>query len=167
MNLKVRHLKKKKKKSRQLGQVTPEKITHLRIHECMLPKQNILFFIPMKVQLITIRSSIPYISGMNSTSSSLEIEKISRKRKREGKRGRDTANEKKEEEEKKRECEREGKGEGKGEERSEREGREEKMGENGESGTKSYSLSTPPSPDAFPSMAPLLVPKKCYFEPYF
>ena len=65
----------------------------------------------MKVQLITISSAIPYISGMNSTSSSLKIEKISRKRKIEGKRGRESANEKekekenekKEEKEKKRE----------------------------------------------------------------
>ena len=108
----------------------------------------------MKVQLITISSAIPYISGMNDTSSSLKTEKISRKRKREGKRGRGIANEKKEEKEKKRECEREGKEEGKGEERSKREGREEKRGENGESGTKSSSLSTLPSPDAFPSTAP-------------
>ena len=139
----MRHLEKKN----QIAQPgnTRENYTP---QECMLPKQNILFFIPMKVQLITISGAIPYISGMNSTSSSLETEKISRNRKREGKRGRETANEKKEEKEKKRECEREGKGEGKGEERSEREGREEKMGENGESGTKCSSLSTPPSPDA-------------------
>ena len=53
--------------------------------------------------------------------------------------------------EKKRECEREGKGEGKGEERKERERRK-----NGESGTKSSSLSTPPHLDAFPSTAPSL-----------
>ena len=82
MDLKVRHLK-KKKKSRQLGQVAPEKITHLRIHEFMFPKQNILFFIPMKVQLITISSAIPYISGMNNTSSSLKTEKKSQERERE------------------------------------------------------------------------------------
>ena len=98
----MRHLN--KKKSRQLGQETPEKITHLRIHKFMLPKRKyILFFIPMKVQLIIISSVIPYISGMNSTISSLKTKKISRKRKREGKRGRETANEKKEEKEKKRE----------------------------------------------------------------
>ena len=105
MDIKVRHLK---KKSRQLGQVAPEKITHLRIHEFMFPKQNTLFFIPMKVQLITISSVIPYISGMNSTSSSLKTEKkISRKRKREGKRGRESAKEKEKEKEKEKKEEKE------------------------------------------------------------
>ena len=44
----------------------------------------------------------------------------------------------------------EGKGEGKGEEGRERERREGRRGENGKSGTKSSSLSTLPSPDAFP-----------------
>ena len=66
-----------------------------------------LLFIPMKVQLITINSAIPYISGMNSTSGSLKTEKILRKRKGGGKRRRESANEKekekKEEKEKKRE----------------------------------------------------------------
>ena len=49
--------------------------------------------------------------------------------------------------ERKRECERGGKGE-------ERRERERRRGENGESSTKSSSLSTPPSPDAFPSTVP-------------
>ena len=95
----------------------------------------------MKIQLITISSVIPYISGVNSTSSSLKKGKNLKKEKGRGK-------------EKKRECKREGKGEGKGEERRERERRGEKREENGESGTKSSSLSTPPSPDAFSSTAP-------------
>ena len=80
--------------------------------------------------------------------------KISRKRKREGKRGRESAKGKEKEMEKrkkrrrkerKRECEREGEGERRGGRR----------GENRESGTKkSSSLSTLPSPDAFPSTVP-------------
>ena len=63
----------------------------------------------MKVQLITISSAIPYISEMNCTSSSLNIEKISRKRKGEGKRGRESVNEreKNKEKEKKEEKEKE------------------------------------------------------------
>ena len=40
----MRHLgKKRKKRSRQLGQVTPEKITHLRIHKFMLQKNIVLY----------------------------------------------------------------------------------------------------------------------------
>ena len=104
MDLKVGDLK---KKSRQLVQVAPEKITHFRTHEFMLPKQKILFFIPMKVQLITISSVIPYISGMNNTSSSLKKKKFSRERKREGKRERESAKEKEKEKEKKEEKEKE------------------------------------------------------------
>ena len=87
----------KKKGGRQLGQVIPEKITHFRVHRFMLQKKKNLFFIPIKVQSITISRAIPYISELNSTSSSLKKKKkISRKRKGEGKR-------------KKKECEREGK----------------------------------------------------------
>ena len=56
-------------------------------------KQNKIFFIPMKVQLITISSAIPYILGINSTRSSLNTGKILRKRMGEGKRGRESANE--------------------------------------------------------------------------
>ena len=73
-------------------------------------KKNLLF-IPKKIQLITIDSVIPYISEMNSISSSLKKEKISRKRKGERKRRRESENgrekekekEKKEEKEKNRE----------------------------------------------------------------
>ena len=87
---------------------------------------------------------------------------ISRRRKGEGKRKKESRNEKGKEKEKekkwgkerKRECEREGKGEGKREETRERERREGRRGENRESGTKSSSLNTPPSPDAFPSSVP-------------
>ena len=63
----------------------------------------------MKIQLITISSAIPYISGMNSTSSSLKKEKISRKRKGEGKirRGSENGREKEKEKEKKEEKEKE------------------------------------------------------------
>ena len=95
----MRHPSKKKKKSRQLGQVTPEKITHFRVHRFMLQKQ-ILFFIPIKVQLITISSVIPYILGMNNTNSSLKNRKNLKKEKERGK-------------ERKRDYEREGKREGK------------------------------------------------------
>ena len=76
----------------------PEKITHFRIHKFMIKKK--LLFIPMKIQLITISSAIPYISGMNNTSNFLQKEKISRKRKGEGKRRRESANEKEKEKEK-------------------------------------------------------------------
>ena len=73
----------------------------------MLKKK--LLFIPMKIQLITISSAIPYISRMNSTSSSLKNEEISRKRKGEGKRRRESGNrrEKEKEKEKKEEKEKE------------------------------------------------------------
>ena len=93
------------------------------------------------VQLITVSSAIPYISEINSTSSSLKKKKNLEKEK--GRR-----------KEKKRECEREGKGEGKREERRERERREGRRGENRESGTKISYLNTPPSPGAFPSPVP-------------
>ena len=74
------------------------KLTHIRIHKLMLQKK--IFFIPMKVQLITISSVIPYILEMNYTSSSLNIEKISRKRKGEGKKGRESVNEREKNKEK-------------------------------------------------------------------
>ena len=77
-------------------------------------KKEKFFFIPMKVQLITISSVIPYISEINSTSSSLK---------------------KKKRKEKKRECEREGEGEGKGEER-ERERGEERLRKRGRESEK-------------------------------
>ena len=154
MSQKSRHLGKRKTDSS--ARERPRKV-HTSEYENSCFKKKLLF-IPMKIQLITISSVIPYISGMNSTSSSLKKEKISRKRKGEGKRRRESANgrekekekEKKEEKgkgkEKKRECERRRK--------RKRKRREEKRGENGKSGTKSSSLSTPPSPDAFPSTAP-------------
>ena len=87
------------KKGRQLDQVIPDKITHFRVHRFM-PSKKILFFIPIKVQSITISSAIPYISEISSTSSSLKkYIYISRKRKREGKRGRESAKEKEKEKE--------------------------------------------------------------------
>ena len=72
--------------------------------------QKKLLFIPMKTQLISISSAIAYISGINSTSSSLKKkEKISRKRKGEGKRRRESENmrDKEKENEKKEEKEKE------------------------------------------------------------
>ena len=99
----MRHLGKKKKEQTARPGNTRENYTPQNTQIHTSTKKYILFFIPMKVQLITISSVIPHISGMNSTSCSLKTEKISRKRKREGKRGRETANEKKEEKEKKRE----------------------------------------------------------------
>ena len=96
-----------------------------------------IFFIPMKVQLITISSVIPYISEINSTSSSLKKKKKSAnekgREKEKEKRGRENEKERKREWEK----------EGEGEERRERERR----GENGKSGTKNAPL----PPDAFPN----------------
>ena len=81
---------------------------HVRIHKFMRQKRK-NFFIPMKVQLITISSVIPYISEINSTSSSL----------------------------KKKECEREGEGEGKGKERKrKRERVEERMRKRGRENEK-------------------------------
>ena len=131
-------------------------------------KKRKIFFIPMKVQLITVSSAILDISEINNISSSLKKKKkiyiyISREGEREKEREKkESANEKGKEKEKekkggkerKRECEREGKGEGKREERRERERREGRRGENRESGTKSSSLSTPPSPNAFLSPVP-------------
>ena len=77
----------KKKEGRQLGQFIPEKITHFKVHIFMLQKKKkkALFFIPIKVQSITIGSAIPYISEINSTSSSLKKRKISQ----EGERGKE------------------------------------------------------------------------------
>ena len=132
MNQKVRHLGKRKTNS--LARKLPRKLHTSEYTNSCFKKQ--LLFISMKIQFITISNAIPYISGMNSTSSSLKKEKISRKRKGEGKRRRKSANEK--EKEKKEEKEKEEK---------------KKRGENGESGTKSSSLNTPPSSDAFPSTA--------------
>ena len=131
---------KKKKVGRQLGQVIPEKITHFRVHRFMLQKQKrVLFFIPIKVQSITISSATPYISEINITSNSIKKRKISqegergkerekkrvrtgrgrrrkrrRKRGKRGKRGRESSNgkEKEKEKEKKEEKEKEEKEEG-------------------------------------------------------
>ena len=68
-----------------------EKIIHVRIHKFMSHKRK-FFFIPMKVQLITISSVIPFISKINSTSSSLKKKK---KKKSSNENGREKENEKK------------------------------------------------------------------------
>ena len=74
---------------RQLIQGMYEKVTYIRMRKFMIQKRKFLF-IPIKVQSITISSAVPYISKKikNSTSSSLNIGKISRKRKRERERER-------------------------------------------------------------------------------
>ena len=106
-------------------------------------RKNILFFITIKVQLITISSVIPYISEINSTSSSLKKKSQEREKKREreeeGVRTRRGRRRKR----RKRGRDNEKEGEEEGEERRERERR----GENGKSNTKNAPL----SPDAFPS----------------
>ena len=104
MNQKVRHLGKGKTDS--LARKRPRKLHTLEYTNSHFKKK--LLFIQMKIQLITISSAFPYISGMNSTISSLKKIRNLEKEKGGGK-------------EKKRECEQEGKGEGKGEERRERE----------------------------------------------
>ena len=103
INQKARHLGKRKTDS-SARERTRKLHTSEYTNSCFQKKK---IFIPMKVQLITISSAIPYISGINSTSSSLNTRKISRKRKGEGKRGRESANEreKKKEKEKKEEKE--------------------------------------------------------------
>ena len=105
MNQKVRHLSKRKTDSS--ARKRPRKLhTSEYTNSCFKKK---LLFIPMKIQLITINSAFPYISGMNSTSSSLKKEKISRKRKGNGNRRKESANkkEKEKEKEKKEEIEKE------------------------------------------------------------
>ena len=131
---------------RQLSQGIYKKVTYIRMRKFMIQKRKSLF-IPMKVQLIIISSVIPYISEINSTSSSLK-----KKKPQERKREREREEERMQKEMKKR-WKKKGEGEGKrgretekegeGEERSKRE----KRGENRESDTKSVS----PSPDTFPS----------------
>ena len=69
------------------------------------PKKRKIFFIPMKVQVITISSVIPYILKINSTSSSLK------KKKSANEKGREKEKEKggrENEKERKREWEKEG-----------------------------------------------------------
>ena len=93
------------KRLRQLSQGMYKKVTYIRMHKFMIQKRKSLF-IPMKVQLITISSVIPYISEINSKSSSLK-KKTERERERE-----------REEEivrkERKKRWKREGEGEGEG-----------------------------------------------------
>ena len=116
----------KKKRGKQLGQVMPEKITRLKVYRFML-KKNILFFIPIKVQSITISSVIPYISEINSTNSSLKKKSQERERgkerekkrvrmrrerrrkmrRNEGKKGRESVNGKENEKEKEKKEEKE------------------------------------------------------------
>ena len=103
MNQKVRHLDKRKTDSS--ARKRPRKLhTSEYTNSCF--KKN-LFFIPVKIQLITISSAFPYISRMNSTSSSLKKETISRKRKGEGKRRKESVNEKEKEKEKEKKEEKE------------------------------------------------------------
>ena len=96
INKKAGHLG-KRKTDNSVRERTRKLHTSEYTNSCFKEKKN--FFIPMKVQLIIISSAIPYISGINSTSSFLNTGKISRK----GKRGRESANER----EKKKENEKE------------------------------------------------------------
>ena len=99
---------------RQLSQGMYEKVTYIRMRKFMIQKRKFLF-IPIKVQLITINSVVPYIpytSRMNSTSNSLKKKSL----KREKERGK----------ERKTECERKGKIDGK---EKEKEKEEEEEGE--------------------------------------
>ena len=98
INQKLGHLDKRKTNSS-----ARERTRNLHTSEYTNSCAKKKLFIRMKVQLITISSAIPYISGINSTSSSLNTGKISRKRKGEGKRGRESTNER----EKKKENEKE------------------------------------------------------------
>ena len=83
---------------RQLSKGMYKKVTSVRICKFMIQKEKSLF-IPIKLHSITISSVIPYISEINSTSSSLE--------KRDGKRMCERKREKeREKKERKRECER-------------------------------------------------------------
>ena len=86
---------------RRHSQEMYKKVTYIRLRKFKIQKIKYLF-IPIRVQLITISSVIPYISETNSTSSSLKKKK------------------------KKKECERVGKGEEKegGEERQKERKRE-------------------------------------------
>ena len=89
---------------RRLSQGMYKKVTYIRMLKFMIQKRKYLF-IPMKVQLITISSVIPYISKIDSTSSSLKKKKkkgASRERKKEGKRGIESAKAKEKEMEKRR-----------------------------------------------------------------
>ena len=90
MNQKARHLDKGKTDSS-----VKKRLRKLHTSEYENSCLKKILFIPMKMQLITISSAIPYISGMNSTNSFLKKEKISRKRKGKGKRRRESANGKK------------------------------------------------------------------------
>ena len=75
----------KEKQTAQLGNVR-ESYTSEYINSCS--KKRKFLFIPMKIQLITINIVIPYISEINSTSSSLK------KKGKRGKRKKESANEK-------------------------------------------------------------------------
>ena len=91
------------KRLRQLSQGMYKKVTYIRMRKFMTQKRKSLFT-RMKVQLITNRSVIPYISEINSTSSSLKKKKkrALRERKREGKRGRESVKGKEKDMEKRR-----------------------------------------------------------------
>ena len=101
MNQKVRHLGKRKTDS--LARKRPRKL-HTSEYTNSSFKKKKLLFIPMKIQLITISSAFPYISGMNSTRSSLKKKILKKKRRKKRKRKRESENgkenEKKEEKEK-------------------------------------------------------------------
>ena len=93
---------------RRLSQGMYKKVTYIRMRKLMIQKRKSLF-IPMKVQLITIGSVIPYISEINSTSSSLKKKKKEpQEREREKEREEERVRK-----ERKKKWKREGEGEGK------------------------------------------------------
>ena len=92
---------------RQLSQGMYKKVTYIRMRKFMTQKRKSLF-IPMKVQLITNRSVIPYISEINSTSSSLKKQtKKKEPQEREREKGKEEERLKKKEKENKEEKEKE------------------------------------------------------------
>ena len=138
---------------RQLSKGMYKKVTYVRICKFMIQKEKSLF-IPIKLHSITISSVIPYISEINSTSSSLKKKRgmergcAKEREKKRGKRKKERKSVKGKRKKmgrrrKRRKRGRENEREGEGEERRERERR----GENRKGGTKNV----PPSPKAFPS----------------
>ena len=139
---------------RQLSKGMYKKATYVRVCKLMIQKEKSLF-IQVKLHSITISSVIPYISEINSTSSSLKKKKKGMERgcakdreKKRGKRKKERESVKGKRKKmgrrrKRRKRRRENEKEGEGEERRERERR----GENRKGDTKNV----PPSPNTFPS----------------
>ena len=104
---------------RQLSKGMYKKATYVKVCKFMIQKEKSLF-IPVKLHSITISSVIPYISEINSTSSSLNKKK-KKNGKRMCKRKREKEREKKE---RKKECERKEEKDGKEKEKQREKKRE-------------------------------------------